>query len=68
MKKSLIVFLILILSACVHTTKVGFLVIKNETRQMLEGKTRFEGESKLADDFLIQPGHDAILEKKLQIL
>jgi len=63
MKKLLIVFLILILSACVHITKIGFLVIKNETGQILEGKTRFEGENKLVDDFSIQPGHDAILEK-----
>ena len=56
MKKTF-VFLVIFFEivGCVHTTKVGFLPLKNDTDNVVLGKYRQTGQSNLGDDFALQP-------------
>lgn len=55
---SIILFVII---GCVHTTEVGFLSIKNNTDQVVLGKYRQTGQSKLGDEFALQPKEELSL-------
>jgi hypothetical protein len=56
MKKTFAFFFISIaIVGCVHTTKVGFLSLKNDTDKLVLGKYRQTGQSDLGDEFALQP-------------
>jgi hypothetical protein len=56
MKKTFAFFVMFVtVVGCVHTTKVGFLSLKNDTDNVVLGKYRQTGQSNLGDDFALQP-------------
>jgi hypothetical protein len=56
MKKIIaLLFILVAIVGCIHTTKVGFLTIKNGTDKVVLGKYRQSGQSKLGDEFAVQP-------------
>jgi hypothetical protein len=64
MKKFFTFLVILIaIAGCVHTTKVGFLSLKNETDKVVLGKYRQTGQTELGDEFALQPKEELPLVK-----
>jgi hypothetical protein len=56
MKKAfsfLVIFIAIV--GCVHTTKVGFLILKNDTDEVVLGKYRQIGQTSLGDGFVLHP-------------